>query len=95
MDPTVPKSALKEEADKEARIILDPLIKFDHENRYEKPLIMVFHEGLARFLPGQEESLRQWLLKEGIPVYFSLQRASRAIGKFTRYHEFHRKTNAP
>jgi len=95
MDPTIPKSALKEEADKQARIILDPLIKFDHENRYGKPMIIVFHEGLASFLPGQEWALRQWLLKEGIPVYFSLQRASRAIGKFTRYHEFHRKTNAP
>ena len=95
MDPTIQKSALKEEADKQARIILDPLIKFDHENRYRKPMIMVFHEGLASFLPGQEGALRQWLLKEGIPVYFSLERASRAIGKFTRYHEFHRKTNTP
>jgi len=90
MDPTLPKSALKEGAEKEAKIILDPLIKFDHENRYGTPLIMVFYEGLARFLPGQEDSLRQWFLKDGIPVYHSLERASRAIGKFTRYHEFHR-----
>ncbi len=48
MDPTILKSALKEEAEKQARIILDPLIKFDHENHYGKPLIIVFHEGLAR-----------------------------------------------
>ena len=28
--------------------------------------------------------------KDSIPVYYSLERASRAIGKFTRYYEFHR-----
>ncbi|MCK4362363.1 MAG: hypothetical protein KAW13_03675, partial [Dehalococcoidia bacterium] len=67
----------------------------DHENAHRKPLVMVFREDLARFLPGQEDKLRQGLLKEGIPVYHSLQRASRAIGKFTRYHQFHRKTDAP
>jgi acyl-CoA synthetase (NDP forming) len=56
---------------------------------------MVFHEDLARFLPGQEKYLRQLLLKDDIPVYYSLERASRAIGKFTRYYEFHKNTKAP
>ena len=95
MDPETQASGMEQALKKHAKIVLDPLIKFDHENPYGKPLIMVFHEGLARFLPRQEEALRQELLKDSIPVYYSLERASRAIGKFTRYHEFHRKTNAP
>lgn len=90
IDPASQMIAIQEAADKQARIILDPLIKLDHENAHRKPLVMVFREDLARFLPGQEDKLRQGLLKEGIPVYHSLQRASRAMGKFIRYHQFHR-----
>ena len=77
---------------KHAKIFLDPLIKFDHVNPNRKPSIMVFHEGLFRLLLGQEEYLRQLLLQDGIPVFYSLERASRSIGKFTRYHEFHSRT---
>jgi len=95
IDPASQMTAIQEAVDKQARVILDPLIKLDHENAHRKPLVMVFREDLARFFPGQEEQLRHELLKEGIPIYFSLERASRAMGKFSRYHEFHRKTDAP
>jgi hypothetical protein len=91
IDPASQMTAIQEAVDKQARVILDPLIKLDHENAHRKPLVMVFREDLARFFPGQEEQLRHELLKEGIPVYFSLERASRAMGKFSRYYEFHRK----
>lgn len=93
IDPASQMTAIQEAVDKQARVILDPLIKLDHENAHRKPLVMVFREDLARFFPGQEEQLRHELLKEGIPVYFSLERASRAMGKFSRYYEFHRKTD--
>ena len=95
VDPASQMTTIQEAVDKQARVILDPLINLDHENAHRKPLVMVFREDLARFLPGQEDKLRQELLKEGIPVYYSLERASRAMGKFIRYHEFHKKTDAP
>lgn len=79
--------SLQEAIDGEAEIMLDTLIQFDHNNSNGKPLIVVFVENLARFLPGQEDRCRQRLLKAGIPVYYSLERASRAMGKFVRYHQ--------
>jgi acyl-CoA synthetase (NDP forming) len=81
-------SDIQEAMDRESEIMLDTLIEFDHSNANKKPLIIVFVENLARFLPGQEERCRHKLLKEGIPVYYSLERASHAIGKFVHYHEF-------
>ena len=71
--------------------VMNTLIRFDHENVYGKPLIIVLQPGMVSFVPGQRGQVQQELLKEGIPVYFSLERASRAIGKFLQYHEFHQK----
>jgi acyl-CoA synthetase (NDP forming) len=71
--------------------VMNTLIRFDHENIYGKPLIIVLQPGMVSFIPGQRGQVQQELLKEGIPVYFSLERASRAIGKFLQYHEFHQK----
>ena len=83
--------ALREVMEKQSRVVLDILVKFDHENAYRKPLIVVLQPALGPFLPGQRGRIQQELLKEGIPVYFSLERASRAVGKFVQYHEFHRR----
>ena len=84
-------SAIQEAADQEANVILDTLIEFDRNNASRKPLVVVFTENLARFLPGQEDRCRQRLFRAGIPVYYSLERASRAIGKFVRYHQFQKE----
>ena len=82
--------AFREELEKQSRKVLDILIKFDHENVYGKPLIVVLQPAMGPFLPGQRGRIQQELLKENIPVYFSLEAASRAVGKFVRYHEFQR-----
>lgn len=85
------KSTFEEAVEKQARVVVDTLTRFDRENIHRKPLIIVLQPGLIRFLPGQREQLRQELLKSGIPVYFSLEQASNAMGKFLQYHEFRRK----
>jgi len=85
-----PMDALREALEKQSRVVLDILIKFDHENVYGKPLIVVLQPAMGPLIPGQRGRIQQELLKESIPVYFSLERASRAVGKFVRYHEFRR-----
>ena len=75
---------------KHTKLVLATLTKFDRENSSGKPLVVVLQGGLIRFLPGQREQLRIDLINAGIPTYFSLEQASRAIGKFLRYHEFQR-----
>ena len=87
------KCSFEEAIEKQERLVLNSLIKFNYENAPAKPLIVVLKPSMAHFLPGQKDRLRQELLKDGIPVYYSLERASQAIGKFTRYHQFHIKTN--
>lgn len=86
-----PMDALREVMEKQSRVVLDILIKFDRENAYGKPLIAVLQPVMGPFFPGQRGRIQQELLKGGIPVYFSLERASRAVGKFVQYHEFKRR----
>jgi acyl-CoA synthetase (NDP forming) len=76
---------------KHTKLVLETLTKFDRENASGKPLVVVLQGGLIRFLPGQREQLRIDLINAGIPTYFSLEQASRAIGKFLKYHEFQRQ----
>ena len=78
---------------KHTKLVLETLTKFDRENASGKPLVVVLQGGLIRFLPGQREQLRIDLINAGIPTYFSLEQASRAIGKFLKYHEFQRQTS--
>jgi len=85
-----PMNAPGEAVEKQSGV-MNTLIRFNHENIYGKPLIIVLQPGMGSFVPGQRGQVQQVLLKEGIPVYFSLVRASRAIGKFIQYHEFHSK----
>lgn len=83
-----PMEALREALEKQSRLVLDILVKFDHENVNGKPLIVVLQPAMGPFVPGQRELIQQELLKEGIPVYFALERASRAVGKFVEYQQF-------
>lgn len=73
---------------KHTKLVLETLTKFDRGNASGKPLVVVLQGGLIRFLPGQREQLRIDLINTGIPTYFSLEQASRAIGKFIKYHQF-------
>lgn len=72
---------------KHTKLVLDTLTRFDRENASGKPLVVVLQGGLIRFLPGQREQLRIDLINAGIPTYFSLEQASRAIGKLLKYHK--------
>jgi acyl-CoA synthetase (NDP forming) len=83
--------ALRQESEKQAQVVMDSLIKFDHENVYGKPLIIVLQAGMGPVLPGLRTQIQQQLLNGGITVYFSLERASRAVGKFIEYHRFLRE----
>ncbi len=88
------KCTFEEALEKQSRLVVDSLTRFDRENTSRKPLVIVLQPGLMRFRPGQREQLRQELLKSGIPVYFSVEEASLALGKFLQYHEFHRLSRA-
>ncbi len=84
------QQAIRSAVDKQVRVVLDILIKFDHENAHQKPLIMTLQPGMGPFLPGIRGRMQQELLQAKIPVYFSLERASRAVAKFLQYHEYQR-----
>ena len=83
--------AARLEIDKQVRVVLDTLIKFDHENIHRKPLIIVLQPALGLPVPGLRGRVRRELLETKIPVYHSLERASCALGKFLHYHEYQRR----
>lgn len=85
--------AIIQAMEKQSRVVIDNLIKFDHESVYGKPLIVVLQPAMGLTVPGQRARIQQEFLKEGIPAYFSLEWASRAVGKFLQYHEFRRKAD--
>ena len=79
--------------DKQVRKVLDIIIKFDHENIHHKPLILVLQPGMGPPVPGMRGRVQRELFEAKIPVYLSLERASRAMGKFIQYHEYQRKAS--
>jgi len=81
----------EEALERQTRLVIDSLAYFNRANEHGKPLVIVLHPGLVRFLPGQKDRLLQELLGKGVPVYLSIEQASLAIGRFVRYHEFHGK----
>ena len=81
----------EEALERQTRLTIDSLAYFNRANEYGKPLVIVLHPGLVRFLPGQKDKLLQALLSKGVPVYLSIEQASLAIGRFIRHHEFHSK----
>ncbi|MDY6908214.1 MAG: CoA-binding protein [Chloroflexota bacterium] len=85
------QEALRGEVEKQFQVVMDCLIKFDRENEQHKPIIIVLQPGLGPFIPGMRGRAQEMLLEEGIPVYFSLERAARAVGKVYQYHDFLRR----
>ena len=81
----------EEALERQTQLTIDSLAYFNRANEHGKPLVIVLHPGLVRFLPGQKDQLLQALLGKGVPVYLSIEQASLAIGRFIRYHEFHGK----
>ena len=88
---TLDVDAQREFAENQAKTVMDRLIEFAKGNSHQKPLIVVLQEGAGGAAPGQIEGIQQKLLREGIPAYRSLERASRALSRFLQYHEFHKR----
>jgi acyl-CoA synthetase (NDP forming) len=82
-------------ADREYRSAIDSIIRFARQDVHRKPLMMVPQVGMGLPLPGVRGKTQRDLIAAGIPVYLSLQRATRALSKFIGYHEFHTKASAP
>ncbi len=79
--------------DRQVRKVLDTIIKFDHEDIHRKPLIVVLQAGMGPPVPGLRGRVQRELYEANIPVYLSLERASRALGKFIQFHEYQRKAS--
>ena len=73
------------------RGVFDNLVKFDRENVYRKPIVIVLQQSAGGFSSEFQEQVQQEFLEAGIPVYLSLKRASRAMAKLIQYHEFRRE----
>jgi acyl-CoA synthetase (NDP forming) len=85
------QQAIRSEVDKQVGVVLDSIIKFNNENVQRKPLIMTLQPGIGPLLPGGRARVQQELIRAKIPVYLSLDRASRALSKFIQYHEYYSK----
>ncbi len=83
--------ALLEAADKQYRLAMDSLIGFAHRNVHKKPLLLVLQVGGGPPLPGMRRRAQRDLIAAGIPVYLTLERATRAVAKFAQYHEHQSK----
>jgi acyl-CoA synthetase (NDP forming) len=83
--------AVRLEIERQLSVGLDTIIRFDHENIEGKPLVIVLQPGMDMPVPGLRGRAQRKLLEAKIPVYLSLERASRALGKFIQYHEYQRK----
>ena len=79
--------AIRAEIDKQVGVVLDSISKFNRENVHQKPLIMTLQAGIGPLLPGGRARVQQELVRAKIPVYLSLDRASRAVARFVQYHE--------
>ncbi len=84
----VSPDALHGAVEGQTQAVLETLIGFTHKNVHCKPLIVVLQPGMGHISSGQQEWLQQELIKAGIPVFSSLERASRALGKFVKYYKF-------
>ena len=69
------------------RGVFDSLVKFERENAFRKPIVIVLQQSAGGFSPGLQEQVQQAFLEAGISVYSSLERASRAMAKLIQYHE--------
>jgi hypothetical protein len=84
--------AIRAEINKQVGVVLDSIIKFNRENVNHKPLIISLQAGIGPLLPGGRARVQQDLIQAKIPVYLSLDRASRALAKFVQYHGYHNKS---
>ena len=82
--------AVRLEIERQLSVALDTIIRFDHENINGKPLVIVLQPGMDMPVPGLRGRAQRKLLEANIPVYLSLERASRALSKFVQYHEYQR-----
>ena len=68
---------------------LEDIINFARARKWgRKPLIMVLSAAGGTYSPGLRALVQERMLQEGVPVYFSLERASNALSKFVGYHQY-------
>ena len=73
----------------ELQAALEDIINFARARKWgRKPLIMVLSAAGGTYSPGLRALVQERMLQEGVPVYFSLERASNALSKFVGYHQY-------
>lgn len=71
------------------------LVKFARENTHQKPMVVVSRvRGWGMRATSEVPEIRAELMRSGVPVYRTLARASLALSRFIRYHEFQREAQA-
>lgn len=79
----------------ELQAALEDIIAFARARQWgRKPLIMVLSAAGGTYSPGLRLLVQQRMLRESVPVYFSLERASNALSKFAQYHAFLERSGA-
>jgi acyl-CoA synthetase (NDP forming) len=72
--------------------LIDYLADFSKNNRWNKPMVLVFHSFANEAWEAELRSrLKVELPQKGVPVYSSLISASRALARFTEYHRVQRE----
>jgi acyl-CoA synthetase (NDP forming) len=72
--------------------LIDYLADFSKNNRWNKPMVLVFHSFANEAWEAELRSrLKVELPQKGVPVYSSLISASRALARFAEYHRVQRE----
>ena len=72
--------------------LIDYLADFSKNNRWNKPMVLVFHSFANEAWEAElRNRLKVELPQKGVPVYSSLISASRALARFTEYHRVQRE----
>lgn len=72
--------------------LVDYLADFSRSNRYNKPLVIVFHSfANDPWEAALRERLKVELPQNGIPVYSSLVGASRSLARLAEYYRVQRE----
>jgi acyl-CoA synthetase (NDP forming) len=72
--------------------LIDYLADFSKNNRWNKPMVLVFHSFANEAWEAElRNRLKVELPQKGVPVYSSLISASRALARFAEYHRVQRE----
>lgn len=84
--------ATRDDVSRVVATAVDDVLGFAREHQWgRKPLVLVLEAGGEGFSPGLRAVVQERMLKAGVPVYMSLERASRALSRFAQYHQYRAK----